>query len=510
MAVDVKNLIAAINPDLYCDSDKKSKVKSIAKKDGYLKAAKEAELREADYLDVLHVQFTKGPFALAGLKSPIEQHKLVYDAFSQSLEQIYFWIIDYVNERFGTSEKLTDNFVASPGSGYFAETGQRMTVMQKEGMNMMQTIGVIVKSIVNLIYDLKEFRIRLGAYDDYHAKDKRQKKAALLSLKQIWMDNVDIKRGVGSINGLTQQLDFVTLRDAFMAVESLKDVDKVDLNERVKRILKQRVAEFFRWVDESEKVLRRRFDIERNYLKSQIASAKLYARWAKPYFKAAKELEQRSSSSSDIVNAFNTAVFELVLVAEGKYDPKKDVSKGELPKLFKKREFRKYVPITIVEFRFRSIPERGDQRGGYGFRGRVEVQFTSFALNEDELKVLKEKVGEDDVGDLYKLIEDATEKSFEELQKDLDDLLEDDVKKEKKKESEDVNPFSALFSFLRWEKSPDSKVEKNLSKGIPKDNEYEEVIRNQAVLAARLACRRLYDDYKKAHEMPAFTPTINL
>ena len=59
------------------------------------------------------------------------------------------------------------------------------------------------------------------------------------------MDNVDIKRGTGSINGLAQQLDFVTIRDAFMSAGSLKDVEKIDLNDRGKRILKPRVGEFF-------------------------------------------------------------------------------------------------------------------------------------------------------------------------------------------------------------------------------------------------------------------------
>ena len=74
MAVDVKKLIAAINPDLYCSPAVKYEVKKIAKRDGYLKAAEKAELKESDYLDVFHLQFTKGPFALAGFKAPIEQH----------------------------------------------------------------------------------------------------------------------------------------------------------------------------------------------------------------------------------------------------------------------------------------------------------------------------------------------------------------------------------------------------------------------------------------------------
>ena len=508
MVVDVKKLIAAINPDLYCDVETKSEVKKIVKKEGYLSAAEKAEPRESDYLDVLYTQFAKSAFALVGLKNPIEQHKLVYDDSSQSLEQVYFWILDYVNAQFGKSEKLVDNFVSSTGSGMFSEMGKRATQMQEEGMKIFATINTVIRSVINIIYDLKEFKIRLAQYDDYNSKDERRKNAGLLALKQIWMDNVDIKKGAGSINGLAQgNLDFVTIRDAFMAAKSLKDAGKLDLNDRVKRILQQRMAEFELWLRESEKELRKRFEIERNYLKSQINSVKLYARWAKPYLKASRQLEQNLAPSPAIVNVFNTAVFELVLLAQGKYDYKRDIATGELPKVYEKLKLRAYIPITLIEFSFRTIPERADQRGGYSFRGRVEITFTSYALNDEELKIFKDKLSEDDFGEVYKLIENATEKSFVELQADIEDLLGEENKKEEKTENEDENPFSALFSFLKNKET--KKEQKDLSKGIEKDNEYEKVLRNQAILSARLACRKLYDEYKKAVGIPTFPETID-
>lgn len=509
MALNVKKIIAAINPDLYCDARVKDEVKSLVKKEGVLKAAEKAEQRETDYIDVRYVQFSKSPFSMSGLKNPIEQHKLVYDDSAQSLEQVYFWILDYVNENFGKSEKLIDNFVASPGSGLFSEIGQKTTRMQEEGMKIFGTINTVIRSILNLIYDLKEFKIRIAQYDEYNGNDERKKNASFLALKQIWMDNVDIKKGAGSINGLAQgNLDFVTIRDAFMAAKNLKDIGKLDLNDRVKRILEQRMAEFELWIKESERELKKRFEIERQYLKSQINAVKLYARWAKPYLKAARQLEQNLSPSSAIVNAFNTATFELVLLAEGKYDLKKDVASGDLPKFYEKLKLRKYSPVTLVEFSFRTIPERTDQRGGYSFRGRVEINFTSYALNEDELTVFREKVAEDDFGDVYKMIENATEKSFEELQQDIDDLLGNEKKSESKKDDGDTNPFSALFSFLKSEKTAKTE-QKDFSKGIEKDNEYEKVLRSQSILSARLSCRKLYDDYKKAIGIPAFSNTIN-
>lgn len=515
MAVDIKKLIAAINPDLYCDNtpDERGKklsdtVKEVAKKEGYLKAAEKAKLRDSDYVDVYHTMFTKGAFSLSGQKAPIESHSLVYDAFSQNLEPIYFWILDFINgPEYGESEKLVDNFISSPGSGHFAEMSRRATVLQDEAMKIFGTVNTVMKSILNLIYDLREFRIRLENYDNLRSSNSNVRQGAKIALKQIWMDNVDIKRGAGSLNGLAQQLEFITIRDAFMASGSLDDVDKLDLNDRVKRILKARYAEFDRWLGESERELRKRFEIERTYLKTQVNTIKLYSRWVKPLLKSAKQLEQNASPNAALVNAFNTSLFELTLLGKAKYDPKGDVARGELPKIFSKVKMRNYTSLVVVELAFRSAPDRTDQRGGYGFRGRVEVKFTSFALNEDEMKLFKQEIEKDDFGDVYEMITGATDESLAQINADLDDLLDRKKEEDFEEDEEETNPFSALFSFLKSSKKESPKTD--ISKGIPKDTDYEKVLRSQAILAARIKCRKLYDSYKKAHEMPAFPPAIN-
>lgn len=518
MAVDIHNLIAAISPDAYCkDIDEKtgepikSKVKEIVKKEGYLKAAEVAEPKEVEYLDIVHTRLSKGAFALQGLKFPIEKHTLVYDVSGQGLEPIYFWILDYINREYKSSEKLVDNFVASAGSGYFSEIQQRATRMQEEAMKIFGTANTVLRSLLNIIYDLKEFETRLDLYKKYHSNNEREKSEALLSLKQIWLDSVDIKRGNSSVKALAvggaNQPNFITLIDAFMAVDDPKKIYDLDLNDRVKRILEQRIPEFFKWIDVSERELTKRFEIEKTYLKSQISSLKIYARWIKPYLKAAAQLEQRASPTSALINTFNTALFELTIVGKDEYDLERDIYQGELPKSFRKMKFREYTPVVIVEFKFRGVPDRSDQRGGYTYRGRAEIIFTSYALNEDELKVLKEEVDKDDVGDMFSLIEDATTNSLAEIQEDINHFLSPEKNKteEENEEPDNSNPFSALFSFIKKEKKEDKK---DLSKGISKDSDEERVLRNQAVLEARWKCRKLYDDYKKSINMPAFIPRV--
>ncbi len=517
MAVDIHKLIAAINPDVYCskeydESERKPLdkiVKDIVKKSGYLKAAEKAKPIDPDYLDIINTRVSKNAFALTGIKNPIQKHKLIYDDFSQNLEPVYFWLLDYLNYEYEKTDKLLDNFVSSAGSGFFSEMGQRATKMQEEAMKIFGVANTVLRSILNIVYDLKEFKIRLAQYDDYNNKKEKDKsRAALLSLKQIWLDKVDINRGNSSIKALAvsgaNQPNFVTLIHAFMAAESLEKIKEYDLNDSVIRILEQRFPEFQLWIKESENELRKRFEIEKNYLRSQVNSLKLYSRWIKPYLHASKDLEARGKATSALVTNFNTVLFELAVMAEGKYDPRGDIALGDLPEAFKKIKTRKYSPILVVELNFRSSPERADQRGGYGFRGRVELTFTSYGLNEDEIKILKQEIEKDDVGAMLEYIEGATTKSLEQIQADIDDLL-DEKKPEEKPSSDDDNPFTALFSFFKSEKKKDK--EKDMSKGIPKDTYEEKVMRSQAILESRFKCRKTYEAYKKEHNLPSMPPT---
>jgi len=545
MTVDINSLVAAINPGLYCDNTIKPdgsviskdvakivenglKVVADKKNQGvikggdidkeiarvYLKAAEKARLRVGDFMDLDEIDYRDTMSTKKTSKNAVEQHNLIYDAFGESLEPIYFWIIDNLR---GEKIKLIDNFSASASSSAFGELGMRATKMQEEGMKILGNVNVVIKSILNIIYDLKEFKIRLDVYKDSHSKDVAKKNAALLSLKQIWMDQVDVKRGNTSLKGMAQQFDYVTLIDAFMASESTTQLNKkegeegyIDLNDRVKRLLLQRFGEYERWLEESEKELNKRFSIEKNYLKSQMASLKLYVKWLKPYLKAAHDLEMSDKGKeASLVTAFNTMVLELTLLQKDKYDPMDDILAGDMPPVFRdmaeKGRIRKYYPIMLVELKFRSAPERMNQ-GGYGFRGKVEVRFTSYALDDDEINILQKAIEEDDTGDSLKLIEEATGESMSAIEKDVDEFLSDkkpEYNEEEKKE-EDVNPFSALFSFLKKDEKKESKKDKGLPLEMKKENYAEEVVRGNAIVAARKGCRKFYDIYKKAHGMPAF------
>lgn len=455
-------------------------------------------------------------------KGPEAEHKLVYDSSSETLEPIYFFLLDLMNESFGLSvEKLYDNFTASPGSGHFGELNQRMTIMQQQGAKIMGDVFMVLKAILNIIYDLKEFRIRLQSYQQL--KDKVHGDSARLSLKQIWMDKVDIQKGNSSIKGMALgQAGFATLLDAFLAAKDEKDVKNIDLNERVKRIVEQRIAEFNIWVVESEQELKKRYEIQRNYLKSQVSSLKLYSRWVKPYLKAAADLEQKDSGRNPaLVKAFNTVVLETVLFGKGRGIQElipQYSREGTLPKNFRNLKLkRNYFPCVLVSFTFRGIPQKVGQHVLFG--GRAEVTFRGYSLNEDEIKKLNQDISKSDIGDLMKLVSDISGESLEEIQKEIDFFLDDkkaaaEIKESKEKEtpsSYDVNPFLALIGWYdrkKEEKKEDKKKDDPTKEIIVAPDSWleKEHIRSMVAKDAAGITFNLMNVYKKVHGMPNFDP----
>jgi len=373
----------------------------------------------------------------------IEEYNLVYDAFGEGLEPHYYWILDWMRDRLGYEvDKVADFFSASEASGYFGELGQRRTLMEKRAMELLQTIGAIVKSVIQILWDLKEFEMRLKHYEDIKSKDKSLKEAAENALRGIWMTEVDTKKGPASINALAQNLNFVTLRDAFMVVDKVSDIDEMDLNERVKRILKGKVKEYLDWKKESEKELTKRYKIERAWLKNQVNSMKLYTKWARPYLLATKKLlmVEGLAGEADMVTAFDVARIDVVILG------KKASKKGDLEKGFP-------IPCVEVEFRFRTSPATIQQKGAGHFthRGRVDAYFRGYTFTKEELEELR-KLQEDEV---LQYIEGMTKESLDALHEDLERYLSDKPKEEEaaglpfftgvKKVMEDIEKGAAVY-----------------------------------------------------------------
>jgi len=474
----IDQIIAAINPDKYLKVDNAKELlefKELIKTEGISKAAEKAK-----------------PKAEA-------EHKLVYESYAESLEPIYYFVLDLMNDFKLAPEKLIDNFTATPGSTQFVELADRASRMQQQASSILGNVNTVLRSVLNIVYDLKDFRLRLKSYEELKSKDESMRKAARLSLKQIWMDKVDINKGNSSIKAMTLQGGFVTLIDAFLASETVKEAANLDLDDRIKRIVIPRIQEFNAWVEQSESELSKRYELEKTYLRSQVNSLKLYSRWAKPYLLTAQQLESGMSKNAALVKTFNRTILELTLLGKAPVN-----AEEVLPKQLKNQARRAYNSCILIDFTFTAVPIQGK------FIGKAEVTFKGYALNDDEIKKFKQEFEKSDATDVLRLIEGVTDESLSQLQEEINFFLEEKEMEKKAKEekaSEESNPILALLGF--YNKSPEKKKEEGKKEEISKvqpDNWFEkEHLRPAAAKFATDVTFNLFDIYKKAHGMPSYS-----
>lgn len=465
----------------------------------------------------------------ARYKKPLWETKLIYDSYAETLEPIYFWLLDFMEGLGLKVEKITDNFTASPGSGYFGDISQKISTLQDRSMTLLKLINDMIKNVMAVINDLKTRELKLRDYDDSGSEDKELKEAAILSLKRRWADEVDMKKGRGSLLSMNQQA-FPGVMDAFMICNEEKDVDNLEINDMIKRMLKPRVKEWLDWAKKSEEAERKYYRIEKGHLKAQINNLRLYARWARPYLKAAEQLRMKETKTPNLVNAFNTMILELSLLGTKEIDPRQEAIDKILPEKFKNIKIeRKYHPCIFVDFMFRGIP-RAVSSGQRGFvhGGRAEVKFRAYALNEDEILMMNRKLEEDDMGYILGIAEGISETGLGELKEDIDKFLAENERKkeeeEKKRKIEaDINPFAVLGQGLMdlfglgkkkgWKeqegkKADESDEEKKKERikeleeeGIKKDSYNESLIRKVAEEKAVETCGKIFEVYKKSHGM---------
>ena len=229
----------------------------------------------------------------------------------------------------------------------------------------------------------------------------------------------------------------------------------------------------------------------------------------KPYLKAAEQLRQKGfEGSAALVNAFSTTMFQLTLFG---------IKNSEVPDKFTGYNLkRKYHSIILIDLKFRGhvsrrVTQAGDQ--GFALGGLVEITFDCFALNEEELKLVKDKMAAEDVGDALRFEGDVAAEALDELKEDLEHFLKDDIKIKRmkdEKKKEDINPFGAIWKMVRdlsglltgggVKKKKDAKEIKEL-KDVKPDNFVEKSVRADAAKTAAEGLYLVYDIYKKSHGM---------
>ena len=132
MAATIAQYIGKINPKIFADNGKE-----------LLQAYGSADFIPAEAIK----------------EKPLSKHGLVYDSSSETLEPVYFFILDLMNDFGLETQKLIDNFSSSPGSGHFAELGQRATIMQQQASKILGDVNAVIRSVLSMQLVLLELSI---------------------------------------------------------------------------------------------------------------------------------------------------------------------------------------------------------------------------------------------------------------------------------------------------------------------------------------------------------------
>lgn len=466
MAADISHLVAAICPDVFCEPKLRGKVKTMLNQAigihdrlAYLNAAKAAEPAEPnaiaiDALDEINL------FQLPGQRSPIQQHTLTLDDPDEPFEALYFNLLEDLKQREGWKASiLVDTVNGSPGTGFHSEMSRQIIQQQNQAHQLLSRMHIQVRTLLQHWQKWREQKERLRTYETARGDDPVEKQSALDALMIRWR------------------------RLSETDVESPEYVGKV--------------KDFDAWLKLSEQALRQRLAIDRQLLVNELQFLKLQSLWVKPYLPQVRRADTRHNP--ELVTAFNTALFELVLLVELPSEIETNVQQGHLPKMLLNKKYRRARPVLVIELKLRAVPER-TRSGSHAFRGKAEFKFTSYALNEAELAVLQREIARNDFGEIFGMLDQSIPGTLEGLMSDLDELLEESPGQpaQKKPDSADTNPFVALFS---WFKSPAKNSGSAFSEPLRPDTNVEKVLRSFTLLEARRACLEIYNVQKQRLRM---------
>src|SRR3989338_7034476 len=140
--------------------------------------------------------------------SPLRRYRLVYETYQASMEEHYFWVLNYLEEGVGYSNfyKISDYFAAAENSVFFGVNQQRIGMQQEKVSQFLATIGKMVKELFQLVRELRILDERLGYYADSYTTS-RSSESAEITLKGIWVDMVEQgAKNPASVYGMAREV----------------------------------------------------------------------------------------------------------------------------------------------------------------------------------------------------------------------------------------------------------------------------------------------------------------
>ena len=240
-------------------------------------------------------------------------------------------------------------------------------------------------------------------------------------------------------------------------------------------------------------------ELRRARLRSQLSLLKLRAAAIRPWLQKGDLSGAQPSHSPSLVHTFNTALFQVDLLAVGPDVLSEAVETGQLPGWIVRKVRRSYRPVLVLELRFRARPHRSRSQG-YAYRGRTELTLTSYGLHDDELSLVRNALETDTLRDSLQIGVGEAADTLGELVHRIQQLVHPMQAAPAQESTPDqTNPFSALFSLfkavIRW-LSYGTADQAFKGENDRPDTSLESVLRSMAITKGTQHAQDLYQDLK--------------
>ena len=438
-----------------------------------------------------------------GYPNPGGRYRLYVEGFSISIEEPYFWVLDYVRYMWGYPyvDKITDIFSAAENSSFFGAAQQRLAAQQDRVSQFLATIGKMVKELFQLVRELRVLDERLSYYSDSYT-DSKSSESAEITLKGIWVDMVEQgAKNPASVYGMAREVQFTTLPDLFFSthpnkqedVDVVVERDRAQFNRKVREVLKRKLRTYLAWKEHTYDELKNRRKFTLKYLRQHYEIIKMYMAWVKPYLKNIQRLhmDQSKTDTPDILVAFETSMIEVEILA-------------------RKPQKAGVSSCILVHFLFRTRPEMSyvqEYQKGPLHVGRVQMTFRAYSWTIKEIEAYKKMREQEDL-QLLGLIDSSVKAALDalgdELMRYLEEAGEEITPKEKELSKKQPMPklvfkgFAEIFSSFTA-KTPAAKA---APKRPSRDDMFKlSLARSDAMKKAKDSMWGIYHHFKKHHGM---------
>lgn len=401
----------------------------------------------------------KGHFGKTGFPDPIRTWKLLWEVYDLSLEEPYFWILDFIKDAMPIVEKLEDSFAAAENSAFFGVTQQRLGAQQDRVSQFLATMGKMVKELFQMVRELRIIDERLHYYNQVEEEIKKpldqRAKGPEITLKGMFVDLVQGGgKSAASVYGMARELEFITLPDLFFdappfasqaELENHVNLLAKDFNENVLRVLKRHLTQYFGWRQQTAAEHRNRRVFMLQYLLQHYEIIRMYITWVKPYLRNVGKLSMKEGrmDSPELVSAFEGSMLDVEFLA-----------RKRMPVKGSKEKYAGNGCI-LATFKYRTRPElkvvqEGYQRGPVHI-GRVEFSLRVYAWTDEQVAQYKKMKDEELLhllGDVSASVRGAMESLGDALKNYVDEARENAHQKKKEEKSVEKKEEKQKKSFM--------------------------------------------------------------